>query len=61
MAVLILVASTMMIGAINRQTRRLDLEAVEGRQRLLRALRVTMPDDLDAIRSYAYRSAAVAR
>jgi hypothetical protein len=59
--IMILLAGTMMVRAINRQTRRLDLEAAEGRRRLVKALRVTMPDDLDAIRSYAGRSAAVAR
>jgi hypothetical protein len=59
--IMILLAGTLMARSINRQTRRLDLEAIEGHRRLVRALRGSMPDDLEAICSYARRSAEVAR
>jgi hypothetical protein len=56
-----LLAAAITVNAINRQLRTQGFEAEDARRRLVRAYRASMPEDLDAIFSYALRSSAVAR
>ena len=54
-------AGAIIVNAINRQIKEQRLEVEERRRRLARAFRTSMPEDLQAICSYARRSAEVAR
>ena len=56
-----LVAAALTVNAINRQIRLQRLEADDRRRRLVRALRASMPEDLNGICSYTRRSAEVGR
>jgi hypothetical protein len=60
-SMIVLLAGAITVHAINRHIRRRDFEVEDGRRRLVRSLRASLPDDLEVICSYARRCADTAR
>jgi hypothetical protein len=60
-SMIILLAGAITVHAINRQVRSRDVEVEDGRRRVVRSLRASLPDDLEMVCSYARQSADTAR
>jgi hypothetical protein len=60
-SMIILFAGAITAQRINQQIKKRDLETEDRRRRLVRALRASLPDDLEAIGSYIRRSADASR
>jgi hypothetical protein len=58
---IVLLAAALTVRAINRQIKQRHFEIEDRRNRLVQALRTSLPDDLERLRAYSRRSADAAR